>query len=128
MKYIIYIVISLIVLVGIGFGISKIPQKPGTNDDFATCIKDSGAIFYGAFWCSHCQDQKTLFGKSAKLLPYKECSTPDSKGQTKVCTDAGIKSYPTWDFPGKERQLGTLSFEKLSEFTGCKLPEVVTEK
>ncbi len=76
MKYILYIVISLIVLVLIGFGISKIPVKPGISTDFATCIKDSGAKFYGAFWCSHCQEQKAMFGKSSKLLPYVECSTP----------------------------------------------------
>jgi hypothetical protein len=33
-----------------------------------------GAKFYGAFWCSHCYDQKVQFGaQAAELLPYVEC-------------------------------------------------------
>jgi len=27
---------------------------PGKYDALATCLKDKGAVFYGAFWCSHC--------------------------------------------------------------------------
>ncbi len=123
MKYVIYLVIALVLIVGVAFGLSKIPQKPGKYDEFAKCITDSGAKFYGAFWCPHCADQKNIFGKSSKLLPYTECSTPDGKLQLKICTDAKIESYPTWDFVGKERQLGVFSFEKLSEFTGCSLPK-----
>ncbi|HEY4504811.1 MAG TPA: hypothetical protein VJI73_03495, partial [Candidatus Paceibacterota bacterium] len=37
---------------------------PGELDAFANCLKDRGAIFYGAFWCPHCANQKKLFGKS----------------------------------------------------------------
>ena len=33
-------------------------KEPGKYDTFAKCIKDRGAIFYGAFWCPHCQAQK----------------------------------------------------------------------
>ncbi len=31
-----------------------------------------GAQMYGAFWCSHCAEQKEAFGKGAPL-PYVEC-------------------------------------------------------
>jgi len=70
----------------------------GKYDTFATCLKDQGAVFYGAFWCSHCQAQKKMFGASQKLLPYVECSTPDAKGQTPICLEKEISGFPTWEF------------------------------
>ncbi len=72
------------------------PAGPGKYDTFAQCLKDKGAVFYGAFWCPHCQAQKKLFGSSAKLLPYVECSTADGTGQLQVCKDKNITGYPTW--------------------------------
>lgn len=92
---------------------------PGNSDALAQCIADSGATFYGAFWCPHCQAQKQAFGKSERLLPYVECSTPDGQGQLQVCTDAGIKSYPTWEFPGGERLSGEVEISVLAEKTNC---------
>lgn len=91
-------------------------------DIFAQCIKDSGAKFYGAEWCSHCQNQKKLFNGS-KNLPYVECSTSSGNGQEKVCADAKIEGYPTWIFADGSRQSGELSFEILSQKTGCQIPQ-----
>ena len=91
-------------------------------DSFAQCIKDSGAKLYGASWCSHCKNQKKLFGNS-KNLPYVECATPDGKGQVQICTDAKIEGYPTWVFADESSQSGELSFEILSQKTGCQLPQ-----
>ncbi len=99
------------------------PSKPGKLDTLASCIKDSGAIFYGAFWCPHCQNQKAMFGRSAKLLPYVECSTPDGKGQLQLCKDVGVTGYPTWVFPDGTREGGEVSLARLSEKTNCPLPE-----
>jgi hypothetical protein len=98
-------------------------DKPGKLDTFATCLKESGAIFYGAFWCPHCQAQKALFGSSVKLLPYVECSTPDGQGQTQVCKDQKIDGYPTWVFPDGTREGGEQTLEHLSEVTKCELPQ-----
>ena len=37
-------------------------------------LREAGAKMYGAFWCSHCQEQKVYFGADAqKDLPYVEC-------------------------------------------------------
>lgn len=94
---------------------------PGTYDTFATCIKQSGAMFYGAFWCPHCQEQKHLFGDAGRLLPYVECSTPDRQ-QTTACADARITSYPTWSFADGERMTGALPMATLAVKTGCALP------
>lgn len=96
-------------------------SQPGQYDSFAQCVADSGATFYGAFWCPHCQDQKEMFGNSERLLPYVECSTPDGQNQTQECRDAEVTGYPTWDMPNGERLNGVQSFEKISAATGCSL-------
>ena len=96
---------------------------PGQYDGLATCIKDSGAKFYGAFWCPHCQATKAMFGKSVKKLPYVECSTPDGKSQLQVCKDAGIDGYPTWVFPDGSRLSGEQSLETLAEKTMCTIAQ-----
>jgi thiol-disulfide isomerase/thioredoxin len=126
-KIIIAIVVGIIVLIIAGIFITSQkntgPKVLAPIEQFAQCIADSGAKFYGAFWCPHCAAQKQLFSKSAsKLLPYVECSTPDSKGQTKICIDAGIKSYPTWVFTDGSTLSGEQSLKDLGTKTNCPLP------
>lgn len=96
-------------------------NQPGELDDFARCINQSGAKFYGAFWCPHCQDQKEMFGNSERLLPYIECSTPSGQGTTSECQQAGIEAYPTWQWPDASRETGSLSLDYIAGKTGCKL-------
>jgi thiol-disulfide isomerase/thioredoxin len=99
------------------------PAGPGKYDAFATCLKDKGAIFYGAYWCPHCQAQKKLFGSSVNLLPYVECSTADASGQTQICIDKGIKSYPTWVFADGTTLNGEIPLQQLADKTACVLPQ-----
>lgn len=127
MKKLVYILIALAVIGGVVF-IIKTPGKPGKYDTFAQCIKDKGATFYGAFWCPHCKNQKAMFGKSAKYLPYVECSTPDSQGQLQICKDVGITTYPTWHFTNDVSTTtkvltGEVELVDLAKETGCQLPE-----
>ena len=91
---------------------------------FAQCLEDKGARFYGAFWCSHCQDQKEMFGGAAKDLPYVECSTRDGKGQLPECQKNNISGYPTWEFADGSRMSGSLPLGILAEKSGCALPAV----
>lgn len=98
-------------------------QNQPKLDAFAKCLKDKGAVFYGAFWCSHCQSQKKIFGESEKYLPYVECSAPDGNSETQACKDAGIKGYPTWKFKDKSINEGELSLKDLANKTGCKLSD-----
>ncbi len=114
-------VITGVVVVVILAGMIWYSSRPGQYDTFATCIRDSGTIFFGAFWCPHCQEQKAIFGKSAKKLPYTECSTVDGKGQLPVCIDKKIETYPTWELGDGTRKTGTLSLADLATFTGCPL-------
>lgn len=119
-----FAIIFLLILGGIfTLVLSSGEKKPGRYDALAVCLKDKGAIFYGAFWCSHCQAQKKMFGSSVKLLPYVECSTPDGQAQTQNCKDKKIEGYPTWEFLGGERLTGEVPLEKLAEKTGCALPQ-----
>jgi len=117
----IYIIVVLIAVGGIYY-VSKAPRGPAPLDAFASCIKDSGATFYGAFWCPHCQATKKMFGDSVDLLPYVECSTPDGQSQDQACNDAKIESYPTWQFKDGSRITGEQSLSTLAQKTGCTLP------
>lgn len=116
------ITIGVVALIIIVIGLSWFGSKPGKYDDFAICLSESGAKFYGAFWCPHCKEQKAYFGSSQKFLPYIECSTPDRQSQLQVCQDQEIQSYPTWKFDGDVTRPGTMSLEDLAEQTGCELP------
>ncbi len=98
-------------------------SAPSNLDGFAACLKEKGATFYGAFWCPHCQNQKSLFGRSARLLPYVECSNPDGNGQNAVCNEKKIAGYPTWEYADGVRETGEISLARLSEKTGCILPQ-----
>jgi hypothetical protein len=116
-------VLGLVVLVAAVSWLVVTPGKPGKLDAFASCIAEEEAIFYGAFWCPHCQNQKAMFGRSARLLPYVECSPANGQGQLQVCTDAGVAGYPTWVFADGTVETGEISLERLSELTNCSLPE-----
>lgn len=116
-----WLAILLLIVVGIASSF-YVSAKPGKYDTFAQCLVDKGVIFYGAFWCPHCQATKRLFGASARLLPYVECSTPDAQGQLKVCTDVGVQSYPTWVFPDGSRLTGEQTLQALADKSTCQLP------
>ena len=120
-KRIIWAIVG-VVLVGLAVFIIKAPVKPGELDTFATCLAEKGAKFYGTFWCPHCRNQKALFGRSARLLPYIECSTPDGNSQLEVCKEAKIEGYPTWEFADGTRLSGEIPLETLAEKTSCELP------
>jgi hypothetical protein len=114
-------IVVIVLVAGIIGAMVWYSSQPGKHDEFALCIAESGATFYGAFWCPHCQEQKALFGKSAKKLPYVECSTPNGQGQLPVCEEKGVESYPTWHFKDGSVKTGTLSFSELSALTSCQV-------
>jgi hypothetical protein len=98
-------------------------QRMHRYDAFARCLTQKGVKMYGAYWCPHCADQKNLFGASFKYAPYVECGVPgDTRKMQPECTDAGIKHYPTWQFPPVgERVEGEMPLADLSLRTGCPL-------
>jgi hypothetical protein len=119
---------TILIVVAGGYGYSKmrgdVPES-GVYDSFAQCLTNKGVKFYGAFWCSHCQNQKKMFGSSAEYLPYIECSKPDGRSLTDACTEAKITSFPTWQLPDGTRREGEAPLALLAEQTGCELPNIV---
>ena len=95
------------------------PQEAAGNyDDFASCLGSSGAVMYGADWCPHCQNEKRAFGASFRFVTYVEC--PDNP---KLCLEKGIEGYPTWILADGERLVGEQGIERLSQKSGCLLPQ-----
>jgi len=93
------------------------PEDPQLQA-LAIHLSDSGAKFYGAYWCPRCQEQKALFQASAKRLPYIECSS-GGRGSplTAPCVVENIRSYPTWII-GEQRLTGLQTPEELASITG----------
>ena len=119
MKKVFWLGMSFILIVAVVWYFSA---KPGENDDFAKCLTEKGVKMYGAYWCSHCQNQKKMFGKSWKFVDYVECATPGSDSPKDVCVAAGVTGYPTWSFGVDRKVSGELTFEQLASFSGCELP------
>lgn len=119
MKKIAIIIISLVVLLIVGaalYGAFSPKADPG-KDAFAKCLADKKVTMYGAYWCSHCQNQKKLFGQSFQYVPYVECTQ-----ETKKCEDQKITGYPTWIFEDGSRIEGEATFQQLSDKTSCPTP------
>lgn len=81
-------------------------MSPDGAFTLAQSLKDRGAKMYGAFWCSHCFEQKQAFGTDAVgTLPYVECYPDGYKGPTSInraCIDADVQGFPTWIINGKK--------------------------
>jgi uncharacterized membrane protein/glutaredoxin len=87
--------------------------------ELAKHLTQKGVKMYSAYWCPHCFEQKQLFGQQAwTAVTNVECA-PDAKKnpQPAACTQAGVKSFPTWSINGK-LEPGVKKLAKLGELTG----------
>ncbi len=119
-SWILYGTTALVIAGLIGFVVYR-QATPGEHDEFAQCLTDKGVKMYGTWWCSHCQKQKTLFGKSFNKVTYQECSAPGSQAMNQICKDAKIEGFPTWEFKDGSRVSGVQSLVELGEKAECKL-------
>jgi transcription elongation factor Elf1 len=112
-------VIILGITAGSSDGKSSTEKEALTN--LASCLADSGAKFYGAYWCPHCMEQKRMFGVAAtKELPYVECGVPGSRTeQTEICKTEKVEKYPTWKFADGTVHQGGMTPKQLAEKTSC---------
>lgn len=94
-------------------------------------LRSVGAKLYGAFWCSHCFEQKEMFGREgAKLLDYVECFPDGVKEGTKMiqaCTEVKIEGFPTWVINGQVLS-GEKDFSELAQLSGIKLEDLSQSK
>ena len=94
------------------------PEDPYRRG-LAVRLADTGAVFYGASWCPHCQEQKALFAASQDRLPYVECSPGGARGPVaSSCVKAGVTTYPTWVFPDGSRVIAVMSLKELADRVG----------
>ncbi len=111
-------------------GTSNVPNNDGyrgaaiatvsapDNIALAQHLKASGAKMYGAYWCSHCHDQKSLFGAEALAeLPYVECDAKGINAQPDQCKAAKVDGYPTWVIENQTIS-GTQELADLAEASG----------
>lgn len=112
-KVLIGIGIFALISLGVFFLFLGEEDLPGQVDGFANCLTENGVIMYGTEWCSHCKNQKELFGSSFQYVNYIDCDKNKNE-----CIAAGVKGYPTWKING-ENYPGEQSFERLSNLSGC---------
>ena len=93
------------------------PERPYLKA-LAVHLHDSGARFYGTYWCPVCQQQKALFEASADRLPYVEC-TPDGRSGVLnfACVANNVRDYPTWIIQGR-RHTGVVPVDELARLSG----------
>ena len=78
-------------------------------------LKALDARMFGAFWCSHCYDQKQTLGKEAmKMIQYIECDKEGLNNQRPLCQERKVPGYPTWEIAGTLHP-GEQSIEELEE-------------
>lgn len=117
------IFIAWIILIFIGASLTLFASTTkGDNAKIvalAKCLSSKDVKMYGTYWCSHCKEQKRLFGDAFKEINYVECADfINPKVQLEVCKKAKIDGYPTWDFGGK-RISGAQSLKTIAQMSGC---------
>ena len=91
-------------------------------DAFAKCLTEKQVKMYGLYWCTHCAEQKEMFRDSFKHVTYIECGIKGSKEEEPSCKEAGVKNFPTWQFPDGSRKEGAQPLQVLSDKSACSLP------
>jgi len=80
----------------------------------AKCLAQKKITMYGAYWCTHCKDQKDTFGSSFQYVPYIECPK-----NVQLCISKLVESYPTWLKSDGTKLEGFVKLDKLAEWAGC---------
>ena len=96
------------------------PASP-YQEALARHLSDTGARFYGAYWCPACREQKRLFGNAASALPYVECDAAGAGARPDLCTQANVRTFPTWTIGGNRRE-GVTSLDTLATLSGFTPP------
>ena len=111
------VLLPMLVLIGAAQAGWLSPPVDPRLEALAVHLKDSGAKYYGAFWCPNCQKQRRLFGRAADALPYVECSPNGRTGAIAFeCASQGIDNYPTWVIRGVRHQ-GMLTPDELARLS-----------
>lgn len=96
----------------------KLIQNPSTLA-LADHLKQKDAKMYGTYWCLACQGQKKAFGKKAfSKVNYIECDPAGQNPQPKLCSQAKVTGFPTWEIDGKLICQGGCTLNNLADLSG----------
>ena len=120
---------ALVVGLGTSFviGNAGVLGQPSSNSASSTGplrlaqhLKEIGVRFYGAWTCPACKRQLNLFGlQDSDAIPYVECNKPEQyPDQAKLCQNAVLRVYPTWELSDGSRLEGVQSLETLRRWSG----------
>ena len=116
-------------VVGLGtlflIGNAEVLGQPSSNSAssslrLAQHLKAIGVRFCGAWTCPACKRQLHLFGlNDIDAIPYIECNKPEQyPDQAKLCRNADLRVYPTWELSDGSRLEGVQSLETLRRWSG----------
>ena len=90
--------------VGVGGpGVPPVVKTTSTPSALALAehLTETGAVFYSAYWCPHCHDQKEMFGEEASAeLNVVECAVDGKNSQHDLCEQKAIQFFPSWEIQG----------------------------
>lgn len=92
------------------------PAEPGQYAELAQCLTDNEFVMYGTDRCSHCQNQKKMFGSDFQYVTFIDCDDEKMK-----CTQAGVTGYPTRVDKAGQAYPGTRQLEQLAQYAGCEI-------
>jgi uncharacterized membrane protein len=106
------------------YGWTVTTQSGESELALAEHLQKTGATMYGGWFCSHCYEQKQLFGREAvkKSLKYVECNEQGKDPQVELCRKEGVTGFPTWDIAGKKYP-GVRPPEELAKLSGYTGPQ-----
>lgn len=84
-------------------------------DSFAKCLTSKNITMYGTEWCTHCQNQKKMFGQSFQYVDFVDCDKNSG-----LCNEKGIEGYPTWII-NSQKYTGDSTLSELAVQSGCVL-------
>ena len=108
-------ILAILIIAVLSYGYINITGnviKVGEYDHFANYLTEKNVKMYGTEWCSHCKNQKKLFGSSFQYIDYVDC---DKNKQE--CQSARVTGYPTWKI-NNQNYPGEQSLERLSQLSG----------
>jgi len=86
-------------------------------EKLAQHLSSNGVILYGAYWDQKTEEQKKLFGDSARLVDYVECDQAGTDPNPDECVAQNITVYPTWVYQEKQYQ-NIQSLAELAKISG----------
>ncbi len=94
-------------------------------EKLAKFMSEKGMVMYGAYWCSHCQDQKKLFGNAFQYVDYVECDPQGPSANEAECTARNVTGYPTWIYNSTQYS-GQKTLSQLAQIVGFNQTDTAT--